>query len=89
MQTNSFQFFLHVEECEWAIEVCKEFDLPIAAMITVGPLGDFHDVPPGECAVRMARAGADVVGTNCYFDPRNGVQLTFGRSVIVLDTANS
>ena len=44
-------------------------------MITVGPLGDFHDVPPGECAVRMARAGADVVGTNCYFDPRNGVQL--------------
>ena len=71
------QFFLHVEECEWAIEVCREFALPIAAMITVGPLGDFHDVPPGECAVRMARAGADVVGTNCYFDPRNnGLQST-------------
>ena len=70
------QFFLHVEECVWAIEVCREFDLPVAAMITVGPLGDFHDVPPGECAVRMARAGADVVGTNCYFDPRNGDQST-------------
>ena len=26
--------------------------------------------------MRMARAGADVVGTNCYFDPRNGVQST-------------
>ena len=23
----------------------------------------------GECAVRMARAGADVVGANCLFDP--------------------
>ena len=23
----------------------------------------------GECAVRMAHAGADVVGANCLFDP--------------------
>ena len=23
----------------------------------------------GECAVRMARAGADLVGLNCLFDP--------------------
>ena len=23
----------------------------------------------GECAVRMARAGAHIVGTNCLFDP--------------------
>ena len=24
---------------------------------------------PGECAVRMARAGARIVGVNCLFDP--------------------
>ena len=71
---NIWQFFLHVEECEWAIEVCKEFNLPIAAMITIGPLGDFNDVSPGDCAVRMSRAGADVVGTNCYFDPSTALQ---------------
>ena len=26
-------------------------------------------VSPGECAVRMARAGAPIVGVNCLFDP--------------------
>ena len=47
-----------MEECEWAIEVCKEFPgLPVAAMISVGPLGDFNDVSAADCAVRMARAG--------------------------------
>ena len=24
---------------------------------------------PGECAVRMARAGAMIIGVNCLFDP--------------------
>ena len=24
---------------------------------------------PGECAVRMARAGARIIGVNCLFDP--------------------
>ena len=24
---------------------------------------------PGECAVRMARAGAKIIGVNCLFDP--------------------
>ena len=64
-----FQFFDHIEECEWAIEVCMEFSLPIAATMTIGTQGDLDDVSPADCAVRMARAGADVVGTNCYFDP--------------------
>ena len=26
-------------------------------------------VSPGDCAVRMARAGAPIVGVNCLFDP--------------------
>ena len=68
------QFFDHVEECEWAIEVCKEFNLPIAATMTIGPDGDLDNVSPADCAVRMAMAGADVVGTNCYFDPVTTVE---------------
>merc|ERR1719295_2101837 len=35
----------------------------------IGPEGDCRGVPCGECGVRMAKAGADVVGINCHFDP--------------------
>ena len=45
---------------EWAIEVCKETGLPIAASMCIGPEGDLHGVSNAECAVRMARAGAHV-----------------------------
>ena len=41
----------------------------MCASMCIGPEGDLHGVPAGECAVRMARAGADVVGVNCRFDP--------------------
>ena len=54
---------------EWAIEVCKETNLPIAASMCIGPEGDLHGVSAAECAVRMAKAGANVVGVNCHFDP--------------------
>ena len=54
---------------EWAIEVALEFGLPVAATMCMGPGGDEAGVSAGECAVRMARAGAHIVGTNCLFDP--------------------
>ena len=54
---------------EWAIEVCKETNLPIAASMCIGPEGDLHGVSAAECAVRMAKAGANVIGVNCHFDP--------------------
>ncbi|KAK7082889.1 hypothetical protein SK128_018859 [Halocaridina rubra] len=63
------EFFMNVEEIEWAIEVAKESGLPVAATMCVGINGDFAGVSPGECAVRMAKAGADIVGVNCLFDP--------------------
>ena len=28
-----------------------------------------QNTSPGECAVRMARAGAKIIGVNCLFDP--------------------
>jgi betaine-homocysteine S-methyltransferase len=63
------EYFEHVEEMEWAIQVCKETKLPIAATMCIGPEGDMHGVSTAVCAVRMAKAGANIVGLNCHFDP--------------------
>lgn len=63
------EYFEHIEEMEWAIEACKTSGKPIAATMCIGPDGDMHGIPAGQCAVRMARAGADIVGVNCHFDP--------------------
>lgn len=63
------EYFEHIEEMEWAIEVCKETGKTVAASMCIGPEGDMHGVTAGECAVRMAKAGASVVGMNCHFDP--------------------
>lgn len=54
---------------EWAIEVCASSGKPIAATMCIGPEGDLNGVSAAECAVRMAKAGADVVGVNCHYDP--------------------
>jgi betaine-homocysteine S-methyltransferase len=63
------EYFEHVEEIEWAIEVLKEMNVPVAANMCINSDGDLHGVDAGECAVRMAKAGADIVGVNCHFDP--------------------
>jgi len=63
------EYFRNIIEMEWAVEVALEFGLPVAATMCIGPGGDEGGVSPGECAVRMARAGADLVGVNCLFDP--------------------
>merc|ERR1712183_536763 len=63
------EYFEHAEEMEWAIQACKETDKAVAANMCIGRDGDMHGVSAAECAIRMARAGADVVGVNCHFDP--------------------
>ena len=63
------EYFEHIEEMEWAIEVLKATGLPVAASMCIGPEGDLHGVSTATCGVRMAQAGADVVGINCHFDP--------------------
>ena len=69
MKSIHHQYFHNIEEMEWAIELALRYDLPVAATMCLGPAGDGAGVPPGECAVRMARAGAPIVGVNCLFDP--------------------
>jgi len=63
------EYFEHIEEMEWAIEVCKAAGKPVAATMCIGPQGDMHGVPAAQCAVRMVKAGADIIGVNCHFDP--------------------
>jgi len=63
------EYFEHIEEMEWAIEVCKETGKAVASTMCIGPKGDIDGVSASECAVRMARAGSNVVGVNCHFDP--------------------
>lgn len=63
------EYFEHIEEMEWAIETCVESGKTTCATMCIGPKGDVHGVEAGECAVRMAKAGAHVVGVNCHFDP--------------------
>lgn len=46
-----------VEEAEWAVEVLKQVNTPIAATISIGPHGDANGVSVEECAVRLAKAG--------------------------------
>lgn len=63
------EYFRNVEEMEWVIECIKKYGKPVAATLCIGPSGDAAGVSPGECAVRMHRAGADLIGANCLFDP--------------------
>lgn len=63
------EYFEHVEEMEWAIESLKKAGMAVCANMCIGEFGDMHGVSAGECAVRMAKAGADVVGVNCHFGP--------------------
>lgn len=52
------QFFDHVEEAAWAVEVLKTSGKPVGATMCISPEGDMDGVPPGECAVRLVKAGA-------------------------------
>lgn len=63
------EYFEHVEEAEWAVEVGLEMGLPVACTMCIGPQGDMHGVSAGDCAVRLVRSGAKLVGVNCHFDP--------------------
>ena len=68
------EYFEHIEEMEWAIEVCKATGKTVAASMCIGPDGDLHGVSAEECAVRMAKAGARVGEQNqrtkiCTFIP--------------------
>lgn len=55
------QLFRFVEQAEWATEVMKATGKPVAVCLSVSLAGDMNGVLPGECAVRVARAGVCVI----------------------------
>lgn len=61
--------FRYLSEALLALEVIV--DSGLTAMITVNAAldGSADGVPPGECARRLADAGAAVVGVNCNYGP--------------------
>jgi betaine-homocysteine S-methyltransferase len=63
------EYFQYCEEICWCVEAVKELGMPVAATMCIGPEGDVTGVSAGDCAVAMARAGADLVGANCHYDP--------------------
>lgn len=69
------EFFGHVEEIELCVDVIKRANKPIAATMRIGPMGDVTGVSVEECAVRMAKTGADIIGINCLFDVNTQVKV--------------
>lgn len=59
----SLQYFEHVEEAEWAVQVLKASGKPVAATLCIGPEGDLNGVSPGDCAVRLVKAGTTISRT--------------------------
>lgn len=55
------QYFEHVEEAVWAVQVLKATGKPVAANLCIGPEGDLHGVSPAECAVQLVQAGWSIL----------------------------
>ncbi|XP_036618649.1 betaine--homocysteine S-methyltransferase 1-like isoform X2 [Trichosurus vulpecula] len=53
------EYFEYCKEAVWAVEVLKESGKPVAATMCIGPEGDMNNLTPGECAVRLVKAGLE------------------------------
>ena len=63
---SSPQFFGFVDEAVLAVEVMKAVGLPVALTMRIGPSGDFSGFTPEECAVKIAKAGWDIIERFCH-----------------------
>lgn len=75
------EFFGDIVEAEWAVDVLldavKNHENPKPAVgitMRIGPTGDANDVTPQECAVRLKRRGAEIIGINCNYDTETTVK---------------
>ena len=67
--------FYYAEEMEWAMEVVSRYDLPTCCTMSLTRNGDSSNHSVEECALRMARSGADVIGINCALGPFESLQI--------------
>lgn len=49
-----------MEEAEWAVQVLKASGKPVAVTLCIGPEGDLNGVSPGDCAVKLVKAGTTI-----------------------------
>ncbi|KAK7933568.1 hypothetical protein WMY93_004464 [Mugilogobius chulae] len=68
------EFFRYSEEAAWAVEVLKTSGKTVGATLCISPHGDMNGLSPGDCAVHLVKAGADIVGVNCHLDPTACIQ---------------
>ncbi|KAJ0041729.1 hypothetical protein NL108_007989 [Boleophthalmus pectinirostris] len=68
------EFFRYAEEAAWAVEVLKTSGKTVGATLCISPHGDMNGLTPGDCAVLLVKAGADIVGVNCHLDPMACIQ---------------
>ncbi|XP_028416509.1 betaine--homocysteine S-methyltransferase 1-like isoform X1 [Dendronephthya gigantea] len=68
------ELFGFCEELEWAVEVLKETGKPVLASMCITSKSDKNGVPTDECAVRLVKAGADIIGVNCDIDPSESLK---------------
>jgi len=82
------EFFSIVAEVELCIKVLKgKTDKPIACTMRIGEMGDEDGVSVEECAIRMAKTGADIIGLNCLYDIETNLR-TLKRMKKALDDAD-
>ncbi|CAK8679346.1 betaine--homocysteine S-methyltransferase 1-like [Clavelina lepadiformis] len=62
------EYFGYIEELEICMDVVKKAGKMAACSMRIGPRGDLSGVSVEDCAVRMAKTGALMIGTNCQFD---------------------
>jgi len=62
------EFFSCLKECELCVEVMKKSKLPVAITMRLGEMGSEDGFSVEECAIRLAKTGADIIGINCLYD---------------------
>jgi len=78
------EFFSCLKECEICVEVMKKSGLPVAITMRLGEMGSEDGFSVEECAVRLAKTGADIVGINCLYDINTNLK-TLKRMKVALD----
>nr|XP_039248436.1 betaine--homocysteine S-methyltransferase 1-like [Styela clava] len=69
------EFFGQIRELEICAEELKKHNKPVAVSMRLGLHGDTNGVSVEECAIRMAKTGADIIGTNCCFDINTSLKI--------------
>lgn len=62
--------FLHVGEAKIALEAAKKTGLPVMVTLAFEGPRTRDGKKPGEAAKMLEDTGADIVGTNCWMDPK-------------------